>query len=74
VVQLVEYAPPKVVGWVVYRSDHTEDLVNVTCGLVLGVNGWVHGSVSCAALSLTRHQCSIHCESSSVAHGASKRK
>jgi len=50
-------------GWV------TEGLRNGTCGLaslVLGVNGWVQANSSHAVLPLTRHQCSIHCESSCV--------
>jgi len=35
---------------------------------------WVHGNGSCAVLPLTRHQCSIHCETSRVVHSASKRR
>jgi len=39
---------------------------------VLGVGGWVQRNFSRAVQPLTRHQCSIHCESSRLAHGASK--
>jgi len=42
--------------------------------LLLGVDGWEQGSSSRAVLPLTRHQCSIYCESSRVDHGASKRR
>ena len=59
-------------------SSHTEGLKNGICGLsslVLGFHGWVQGNGSRAVLlPLTRHQCSIHCESSRVAHGTSKRR
>jgi len=36
--------------------------------------GWVQGNGSRAVLPLTRHQCGIHCKSSFVVHGVSKRK
>jgi len=52
-------------------------LKNGTCGLsylVLGVDGLVWGNSSRAVLPLTRHQCSIHCESSRVAHGERKQR
>jgi len=67
---------------------HTADLTNGTSGLsslVFGVNGWVQGNGYRAGLPLppvqhslkgaafTRHQCSIHCDRSCVARGASKR-
>jgi len=55
---------------------HTENLKNITCvlsSLVLGVNAWVQENSSRIVLPLTRHQCSIHCESSRVVHGASNR-
>jgi len=58
------------------RSGQTEDLKNGTCAqfsLVLGVDGRVQGKGSRVVLPSTCHQCSIHCESSRVAHGASKR-
>jgi len=42
--------------------------------LVLGVDGWMQENRSHAVLSLTRYQCSIHCESSHMVHGASKQK
>jgi len=63
-------------------------LTNGTSGLsslVFGVNGWVQGNGYRAGLPLppvqhslkgaafTRHQCSIHCDRSCVARGASKR-
>jgi len=35
---------------------------------MLGVDEWVQGNSSRAALPLTRQQCSIHCESSRVAY------
>jgi len=40
--------------------------------LVLNINGSVQDKASHAVLPLTRHQCSIHCESNRVVHGASK--
>jgi len=65
-VQLVEHATRKLVGLIRIsaESSHTEDFKNGNWGLssvVLGVNE------SRAVLPLTRHQCSIHCESSRVA-------
>jgi len=72
VVQLVEHAAPKLVGWC-----GTEDLKTGTCGLfshVLGVNGWLQGNGTRAVLLFTRHQCSIHWENRRVAHGASERR
>jgi len=55
------------------RSSQAEDFKNGTCGLsslVLSVGGWVgwvQRKGSGAALPLTRHQSSIHCESSRLA-------
>jgi len=42
----------------------------VFTSLVLGGDGWVQWKDSRAVLPLTQHHCSIHCESSRVAHGA----
>jgi len=75
--QLVEHAPLKLASRVRFPVGHTEDLKTCACGLssfVLGVNGWVQGNGSRVVLPWTCHQCSIHCESSRVAHGASKRR
>jgi len=42
--------------------------------LVLPRTGWVQENGLRAVLLLIHHQCSIHCESSRVTHGTSKRK
>ena len=58
-VQLVEHAPPKLVGcWFDSQPGHTDDSKNDACGLsglVLGVDEWVQGNGSRAFLPLTRH-------------------
>jgi len=77
VVHLVEHAPKKLVGGVRFPTGSCRKLKKGTCGLsslLLEVNGWVQENGSHPMLPLTRHQCSIHCESSRVAHGASKRR
>jgi len=43
-----------------------------TTASCLALMGGVQGNNSRAVLSLTCHQCSIHCESTRVVHGASK--
>jgi len=52
-------------------------MINVGRGqynFVLGIYGRAQGNGSVAVLLLIRHQCSIHCENSSMANGASRRR
>jgi len=57
--------------------NNTGDFENGTCGYSVSCSelmGGCKGNSSRAVLALTRHQRSIHCESSRVANGTNKRK
>jgi len=75
VVQLVDHALPKLVGWVQFLVGSYRRLEK---RYMLPVQPrarpwWVEGNGSRIVLPLTRHQCKIHCESSRVTHDARKR-
>jgi len=62
-------------GWVRFPFGSYRRLAKrflLLSSLVLGAHGWVHGNASRAVLPFTRHQCSIHCESSRMDCSASK--
>ena len=76
VIQLAEHALPKLVGLVrfpFWSCRRLEKRYLRPSNLAFGDDGRVQGNGSRAMLSLTPHLCSIHCESSRVAHTANKR-
>jgi len=75
VVQLIEHAPPKILGSILFAEGSFEVLKNGSPDLSSGVrsiNGWAERNGSPEVLQMNHHQGSIHHESRRTVHGQSK--